>query len=265
MRCKDTINNFQVPISPELKIRYQRTNIELFYREKVTKKLIKEDLNGKFRKQISKFKSVTNEVKLIKPEHEVPISDEEKLIKKSSIYDHRTATLLLQKILRTTPIFEDTAFLSDAKFSVLHLNKFIDISIENSTIIQAQFGIQVRKNIKTNPIQFLGIILKLVGLKCTKPKKVTRKRISTYYYELDSIKLNRILDIVNRQTDERYTKEMDIRYRSKWTYMNEQHSFKYSFEQEKWLCPGFGDSGEPMKRNKNFKFNDWATTHNLGG
>jgi hypothetical protein len=70
---------------------------------------------------------------------------------------------------------------------------------------------------------------------------------------------------VNRQTDEQYTKEMDIRYRSTWAYMNEQYSFKYNIEQKKWLCPGFGDSGEPMNRNKNLGYNDWATAHNLGG
>ncbi|MDG1858329.1 MAG: hypothetical protein P8I94_04455, partial [Emcibacteraceae bacterium] len=241
---------------------HKRTSIELFYREPLTKEIIKEDANGRFKNQIRRFINVldcngSSELKDFLP------STKEQSIHLNSIKEYKAGSLLLYKLLLETPIFDGTKFDLDIEYTSKDLKSFVRQSISLSSYIETQLDIQTQSDIASKPTQHLGKFLKLIGLKPKKCRTKTSNNKKTYIYKLDADRLHRVLEIAERQTKTNSSKEMDIRYGTKWTYMNKLHGFKYDLVQINWLCPGFDDSGKPYFRRKDFGYQKWATDHGL--
>ena len=266
LRCKDRMNHLQLSISHKLKFQYKRTSLEFFYIEPVTGELIKQDFNGRFRNEINRFKSVTNIEDLMTYKQNYSL-DKERKLKTNSIKDYKLSSLLLNEILRNTPIFNGTQFLDKIEFCSGDLTAFSKASLIVSTFVEAQLGILTRNDVKIKPAQHLTQILKFVGLKIKKTRtaKVNGKKI--YYYKLDTLKLSRVLEIVKRQTEISPNGEFEElleRYGVKWDYMNDKYNFQYTKEQMEWLCPGDGNDGDLQKRRITMGYEEWGDENELG-
>jgi len=263
VRCKDRMNYLQLSISNELKLRYQRTSLEFFYREPVTKELIAEDASGRFRNEITRFKSVTDNEKIGNYKKLLPKGKEQK-VNINTIKDYRLGSLLLNEILRETPIFDGEQFLQDVEFNAQDLSSFSKTSKNVSTFTETQLGILTRKDIRQKPTQHLTQVLKLIGLGIEKTRTAKTKGKKVYFYKLNNSKLNRVLEISRRHTEVSQEDELVQRYGSKWIYMNELYNFQYTQEQLDWLCPGDGMNGDLRHRETSVGCEDWAKKYNLG-
>lgn len=262
-RCKDRMNYLQLSISPELKLRYLRTSLEFFYQEPVTKELIEQDDSGCLRSEINRFRSITNRKDLILYKQIFAKGNEPKLTT-LTIKDYKLGSALLNEILRTTPIFDGTKFLDYVEFTSKNLTKFSEVSKKVSNFVETQLGILTRKDVKTKPTQHLTKLLKLIGLSIekTRTSKINNKK--SYHYKLDSSKLARVLEIVNRQNAITSENELVERYGSKWVYMNDLYGFEYTNDQLDWLCPGIDFNGDLRPRNITSGYEEWGKQYNLG-
>lgn len=262
-RCKDRMNYLQLSISHKLKLQYQRTSIEFFYREPVTKELIEQDAAGRFRGEVYRFKSLTNRKDLKIYLQMLSTNNERKFIT-NSIQEYKLASALLNEILRTTPIFDGIKFLEDIEFTARDLSDFSKASQQVSPFVETQLGILTRKDVRIKPTQHLTQLLKLVGLRIEKTRTGKANGKKSYYYKLDSSKLNRVLEIVNKQMETNSEVELIQRYGAKWIYMNDLYDFQYTQAQLDWLCPG-GGFNEDLKRRDTFSgYEKWGFENGFG-
>lgn len=261
-RCKDRIGYLQLPLNREFNARFKRTSLELFYREPITENLIIEDAGGRFRNQIRRYISVLKNNDPEKMKIFTSPSPEDH-VQFNSIKDYDTGSLLIHKLLLESPVFNGKRILEGEEYSVQYLEKFISLSKEISSYMETQLGILTQGDIAEKPIQHLGKLLRQIGLKNKKSRTMTVDHQKLYFYKVDEDRLKRIKDIASRQTAHKSTKEMIIRYGTRWEYLNDVYDFSYDNWQKNWLCPGFDDDGKPYTRRKSQGYQQWANSNGL--
>ncbi len=204
---------------------YIRTKIELFYREKITKKLVELDNKGTWRRGIKTFESVTNK-ELIKymavSKLETKLSPKEFDLTERIIPNIYSKCLLLHQLFSQTPLFKKGSFDSSVEFTFDDLNDFSKLAIKMKPYIENHLEINIRKDIIDKPIQQLGQMLKLVGLEHWRTKTSVVNGIKFYTYCLSRHRLTEVKRYVIRR------KKLE----DKWEVFNKFHKFERKPELE---------------------------------
>jgi hypothetical protein len=207
---------------------FYRTKTELFYRQKISLELVDFDNLGKSRTKIRRYQVLTDpEIVYLSKRINLPDNKKVRLLKEYSIKDFNQGCRLLDEIFKTTPIYKNHQFLNDVTFCSDDLLKFITF-VSNKKIKGFQenhFGITVRTDITSKPIQHLNSLLGLVGLKVTSTStKRNKGEGKTYFYKISTEYQSKIEAILARQKE---VKE--------WDFINETYGFDPNdFDWEQW-------------------------------
>jgi hypothetical protein len=170
---------------------YERTRLELFYRQKITPGLIKLDNHGKYRAQVRQFERL------------VTSNGSEALISDVDLISHPHAQFVSQSewvlaaiklSLSHTPVMRDgtTGPHTDNVFDRSDLADFIQFVRAHKAVIENLLGFEVRTDFESNPVQQLNQVLKLLGLRVVKAKPVKKAKRKVYRYHLDLAALRRL-------------------------------------------------------------------------
>jgi hypothetical protein len=198
--------------------RYDRTRLELFYRQAASADLIEFDDYGRARGRILlfealiEFKDQPNEFK-----KKLEFRDNRKITRSrvEVLKDRDVGAALLYEILSTTPLFKDGRFLPDVEYTTSEFQEFVALSRTVRRFVEGQFEVPTRGDLEKKPIQHLDALLKLLDLgnNSTRSQKIKGKKI--YYYELDRDSLTAIEEVVRRRA------EIDG-----WESVNERYGFE---------------------------------------
>jgi len=229
-RFRDRVNILNLPTPKYLWYYFYRTKIELFYRETITKELIRLDKNGQLRSKIIKFEYITKEINnyyLVSNDNNKDESIKEQILKTKTIKQFNIGMKLLYELFSSTPIFNNGMFNINVLIRSDDLIKFSDLSLKYKSFVETQLEVSTRRDVVNKPIQQLNNLLKLVGLKLDKPitKKINNKKY--YQYKIDKVQFDFISNFVNRRK----------KHNNKWEYINQTYGFKLSDKNEEWLYP----------------------------
>lgn len=204
---------------------YIRTKIELFYQEPITQELVKLDDKGRFRRQIQIFSLITAPQRISSinaNKLKTPLTKLEK-VKEQIIKNRDSECLLIYGLLSKTPIFKGGVFFP-ITYQSEDLTEFSQNVKKTKSVIEGQLDIAVPRDIESKPAQFLGKLLKLVGLEhwVTGSNLVNGKKIR--HYRISPQKLQQIQNIVERRNA---LLPWDASgYISEWKFVNQLHNFK---------------------------------------
>ncbi len=116
--------------------------------------------------------------------------------------DERKISQLLFELLKLTPIFSNGKFHVTKQLSMYDLSEFFAKVCELKPVIENLFDAEVRKS-KDHAVSQLSSVLKIVGLELSSVGKTRSKFIrggqTTYIYELDADKLNKVRAISSQR------------------------------------------------------------------
>jgi len=99
-------------------------------------------------------------------------------------------------LIQITPLITGDKFNSEAVIQHADLTKFAEALVEQRAVIETHLGIEVRKDVKAKPVQQLGSVLKLVGLRLERHQTLKQGGRKAYQYRLEPKSLARIRAIV---------------------------------------------------------------------
>ena len=138
---------------------YERTRLELFYREALTEAMIDHDRRGRYRQCVKLFEAVNFLQSLFL--NSVPdLGTRSRFIRTSN----ESATAMLH-LLQRTPIYGEGWFDTGVAVNTGDLEEFVKFAREKKAEIETLLGIEVRSDLDTKAVQQLGAVLKLIGLK----------------------------------------------------------------------------------------------------
>lgn len=176
---------------------FLRMKIEVFYQRQVTPDLLEKDERGKLRRAIRLLRDLTDRQS---------VRDANKSFKER--YPNKTRTpfdrmpdryarvVLLDELLASTPVFKDHEFQS-SEFSAHDLANFVELCKKLSLFVEAQFGFTIGEEIEKSPTKTLNKLLKLVGLSHDRTRTKTADGVKTYFYALDTVNLEEMLELVS--------------------------------------------------------------------
>jgi len=187
------------------KFSFWRTSLEKFYRAPVSLGLIEFDAKGMKRGVIRLYEALKEAAHNPSRSDDIVLPYDRKLFKRthlSVLPDLNARTLLLHELLQTTPVYQDGRFLDGVEFCHGDLSEFAKAATRWKPYIEGQLGISVRSDVLKKPMQFLGMLLSLIGLSakvCRQPKEGDANRIRYYAILADTHDL--LEDICKRRTD----------------------------------------------------------------
>lgn len=202
-------------ISIAEKARFDRTHLELFYRQEASQELIQFDDFGRMRGRISLFEVLADVQGKRREILDRLESHSEKAIKKTDVAvlpDRRIGGALLDEILRTTPVYRDGEFLSDVEYSKGDFEKFAKLSRRVKRFVEGQFGVATRRDLEKKPVQHLAALLKLVGLDNDLTRTAKKDGVKTYHYQIDPNKLSAVEEVVQRRSSLKGWRSLNERY-----------------------------------------------------
>ena len=267
LRVDDRISRIQLPISEEFRNSYMRTRIELFFQSDVTSELIRLDLEEGLRGKLSLYRKLTDKKYIpdllgsgIDLSHDVSVN-----LMSEPVY----RDLVLVMLFDATPIYRDCGFVTGIEITKDQLGSFVAIAKTLTQALRIQTGIRVRNDIDAKPMQLLGKLLDLVGLKLKKTRSSGRTGVKQYFYTLDAGPKSELDELLNPLTGEQEldlaTKypEMADRYGIGWCYITEKHGHEFTPGQLRWMFPGEDSNGEFLSRNVLNGHEKWAASVGL--
>jgi len=176
-------------VSEADRLSYERTTLELFYRKPVSEDLIRLDDRRRFRAQVRLFESVLENPDLARLSFHS--FDRTRFVATEA---SKATTILM--LLQLTPVMQSDRLDSRAVIQLADLAEFANTLIKHKTVIETHLGIEVRKDVNSKPIQQLGAILRLVGLRLEQVGPKKRKGQKIYHYRLEPNFLARMMAIV---------------------------------------------------------------------
>jgi len=177
VRLRDALRAGEfVPASE--KIAYERTSLELFYGSPATADLIRLDGRGRFRASVRLFELVFEQPDLAK----LNFHSFER--RRFVTTETGKATTLLM-LLRLTPLMSEGRLNSEAVIQQSDLAEFTKASLKHKAVIETHLGIDIRRDVKAKPVQQLGRILRLLGLRLERCGSNKREGQKTYQYRLE--------------------------------------------------------------------------------
>lgn len=226
-------------ITEEERYNLRRTNFELFYHTPATKDLVVQDNQGRFRGQIRMFERLTEVGSSV--DGKSSLTDRRAEI----IKDRDTRAKLIRCLLEKTPIYDGQDFRTDVSYKASDLVDFADACTKMKRVLEGQFELATRSDVRTRAVQQLGSILHLIGLNHTlvSTKKVRDKKVR--YYQLEAVALQAIREIVERRQKSRkrlsdvFEDRVAELYPDGWNFINQHYGFEYSEDEIELLMGGW--------------------------
>lgn len=267
LRVYDRINRIQLPISDELHNSYMKTRIELFFQCDITEELIRQDLGEGLRGKLSAYRKLTDR-KYISDLLGSGI-DLTKDMSANLMSEPMYRDLVLANMFGVTPIYQDSLFMTGVEVTKDQLVRFADEAKSLTQALRAHAGIRVRADVDMKPMQLLGKLLSLVGLKLIKTRSSGKTGVKQYFYALDAdckLRLDELLNpLTGQQELDLATKypEMADRYGIGWCYITEKYGHQFNPGQMRWMFPGEDSNGEFLSRNVLNGHEKWAASVGL--
>lgn len=115
-------------------------------------------------------------------------------------------SVLLAVMAIAAGIAGDTGFRSDVRITVQQLSAFVDLCERNRNFIHERTGVQIRRDVRINPVRQLNELLKTLGLKVNPVAREKRAKRATRYYALDPARLELMARLASS-----YRHQRDIR------------------------------------------------------
>ena len=252
LRVYDRINRIQLPISDELHNSYMRTRLEFFFQCDITEALIHQDLEEGLRGKLSLYRKLTDQ-RYISDLLGTGIDlsrDISANLMSEPMYRH----LVLVRLFDATPIYGDCCFVTGIEITKNQLGCFAALPKTLSQALRIHAGIRVRNDIDAKPMQLLGKLLDLVGLKLKKTRSSGKTGAKQYFYTLAAGAKSGLDELLNSLTGEQEldlaTKypEMADRYGIGWCYITEKYGHQFTSGQLRWMFPGEDSNGEFLSR-----------------
>jgi len=267
LRLDDRINRIQLPISDELRNSYLRTRIELFFRCDITQELIRQDLEEGLRGKLSLYRKLTDQRYISDLLGSgINLSQD---ISANLMSEPMYRDLVLARMFGTTPIYQNSLFVTGVEVTKDQLIKFSDEAKSLTQALRVHAGIRVRGDVDMKPMQLLSKLLDLVGLKLIKTRSSGKTGVKQYFYALDVDRKTKLDGLLRPLSDERElelaTKHPDIadRYRIGWCYLTEKYGHQFNPGQMRWMFPGEDSNGEFLSRSVLSGHEKWAASVGL--
>jgi energy-coupling factor transporter ATP-binding protein EcfA2 len=211
-------------VSEDERYSMNRTRLELYYGQQVTKQLLEDDENGVLRRQIELYEL------LQKVGQEWQDSDIDHSPKNMLLRYLRVAAQLLHLLFSKTPMYSNGKFDPNVSYTGGDLVDFVKESKRLKTYVQTQLGIDLRSDIDEKPVTHLGSLLKKIGLVQIKSKKpIVSNGHKTYYYGVSRESIMKIETITQRRMDPQ---------RVGWNFVNKLYGFHYSLTEMDQIMEG---------------------------
>lgn len=174
-----------VQVSEDDTFDYWRTALEKFYREQMTPELISFDDRGRTRNKILLYENLIEAGERGETLDSLNTPFSERLHRNthlSVVATPRGPAALLNQLLRHVPAYDNGRFDANVTYSNHDLSAFVEEVASAKCLIEGQLKMTVRQDFRRKPIQFLGVLLSLVGLdqERTRQSKDCGKRIRHY-------------------------------------------------------------------------------------
>jgi Origin of replication binding protein len=194
-------------VSEPEKWSFERTRIEKFYREPITRSLIELDDGGKYRRRVIRFEAVLDKMKrardvklmtgdlrsALEISGAASLGPHLRFVKRASDV---VATICY--LLHRTPLMRD-GVLTPTTLTMNDLGEFAGAMLAYKPIIENVLDLEVRADVRIKPMTQLNAILKLVGLSCKPLRKKKAKGRMIYPYRLDQASYDRMLRLVDKR------------------------------------------------------------------
>ncbi len=171
---------------------YERTNLELFYREAASERLIRIDDRRRFRARVRLYESA-----FVYRHLSQSILRAERFEERSRLIVSEAAKAnAIVQLLMLAPLMTDGRFDPNAVIQHSDLAQFVQTMIEAKGVVENGLGIEVRSDAEAKPMQQLGAVLRLVGLRLERADVQRQEGRKIYRYRLESESLARMKAIV---------------------------------------------------------------------
>ena len=175
---------------------YEKTNLELFYREETSEGLIALDDRRRFRRKVSLYETafgnpMTN-----------PIGDRNHFDGQLKlIVSEKDRASAVSHLIGLTPLLKDGKFCPETIIDQSDLGKLVETMVSAKASVENVLGIEVRSDIHIKPVQQLGALLGMVGLKLERVQTQKDQGRKIYRYRIEPEFLERMKGIVERRKD----------------------------------------------------------------
>ena len=179
-------------VSEADRLSMRRYEIEAFYRQNVTSELLVLDENGNLRDQIKNLELLTTDEHLLKRRDK---NDGEDLLGDRPEYFERKR--VLQELLQTANLLApDGQILTSVVLKMADLRSFAEYCRDEKALIERLLDVQVRRDVMRNPVQQLGIVLRLFGLFLDRESIGKQRAKKIYKYKVNEPALTERMAIV---------------------------------------------------------------------
>jgi len=181
-------------VSKDEKWQYERARLRYTYNTIVNENLIRRDSNGMLPRRIEDFRFLKIQLKV---NFENARNPEFKHLDPGKLVRFKNPISLLAKLLNSTELVIGPSLEARASVNNLNLSYFSDICDKNKILIEESLQIELREDLKTNPVRQLNALLNLVGLKLIEKKRLKKKGKNLRFYNIDSLSLKIMNDLSN--------------------------------------------------------------------
>ena len=176
-------------VPSELRASFDRTRVELFYREPISKDLLVTHEGGRFIPRVLLFEDMINP-EVVRLQTQILKEKEftDPIIK--VIPSRHFRTLLLQRALFSAGLWNEVGFEWSRVIDTRDLDEFITLVQRHKPQFESQFGMEVRADLNTKPISQLNSLLSCAGLRLSKLKERLAegdKRITRYEWDMEKV------------------------------------------------------------------------------
>jgi hypothetical protein len=182
-------------VSEAAKWQYERARLHYSYKSEVTEALIQQDDGGRLSKQIEDYKFLRRQ---LRANYEIPQSILSTSLNSQKLTRGKNPISLLATILESAELVDGTALSVDASVNNLTLKSFTQLCKKNSVLIEESLRIELRDDLKQNPIRQLNAFLKIVGLKLSGKKRSKSKGKNLRFYGIDASSIKLMEDLSER-------------------------------------------------------------------
>ena len=183
------------PVSSAEKWKFEKARLRYSYNTEVTEALIRQDDHGKLAKQMEDFKFLKIQLKV---NFDSLQADHRTRFKSSMLTRAKNPISTLAEIISSTALVNGPSLDIDARVSNLTLKSFVDLCQKNRILIEEGLNIELRDDIKVNPVRQLNAFLKIVGLQLSSQKRSKQKGRNLRFYGIDPFRMKFMEDLSER-------------------------------------------------------------------
>lgn len=186
----------QERIADQDKPALRRFEIVSFYRQELTPELIAFDDQTRMRDQIRLHELVRGTED---DARRLDIAARDRLHQDQPAFAQKRAFLL--QALDSSGLIADGRIAREAIVDASSLRQFADHMIKNKLFVEWAFDMNVRSNIRRNPVGQLQDVLKRIGLRLLKFERDQSGGASKILYQLDQIRLGELESVIERRAE----------------------------------------------------------------